>query len=349
MRAATPAKPMGNREWNPWHNLGNFRRQNYGLEGGRGQNYWRPNSGEGPRSQRMAARLVSERKLDSDIPRDLLSERSWTVVRENSNSISVLDRNLGRESGDGNSNRGDISGSRKGKSVMSEEIRVNGLDKDAQAVTDDGLGPNDIFVYGSSIDKANSGRPTNVEMSGLIDRLSLGHYSPANNMLEGIISGSVTNTTGVAECIGPLSVVDVACKKIGGKGRRGFKWRDDMHILDLLAHGKCTLSKGEMELLCVILWRLWHWHNQCAHSLPCFRNENVVAWSSDYIEEFHKANMVVRTSTGSKSNVDRVKWSKPDIGSFKINTDAMIKEASNQVGVGAIIRDSGGRVLVVAV
>ncbi|KAK1571499.1 hypothetical protein Q3G72_018304 [Acer saccharum] len=221
MKAATPAKPMGNREWNPWHNLGNFRRQNYGLEGGRGQNYWRPNSCEGPRSQRMAARLVSERKLDSYIPGDLLPERSWTVVRENSNSISVLDRNLGRESGDGNSNRGDISGSRKGKSVMSEEIRVNGLDKDAQAVTDDGLGPNDIFVYGSSIDKANSGGPTNVEMSGLIDRLSLGHYSPANNMLEGIISGSVTNTTGVAECIGPLSVADVACKKIGAVGDDG--------------------------------------------------------------------------------------------------------------------------------
>ncbi|TXG49311.1 hypothetical protein EZV62_025186 [Acer yangbiense] len=196
MRAVAPAKPVGNREWNPWHNLGNFRRQNYGLEGGRGQNHWRPNSGERPRSQGMAARLVSERKV---------------------------------KSGDGNSNRGDISGSGKGKSVMSEEMRVNGLDKDALAVTDDGLGPNGIFVFGSSIDKANSGGPTNVEMSGLVDRLSLGHYGPANNMFEGIISGSVTNTTGVAECIGPPSVVDVHARRLvvrGGEWVSGKKQQD---------------------------------------------------------------------------------------------------------------------------
>ncbi|TXG53482.1 hypothetical protein EZV62_022651 [Acer yangbiense] len=422
MRATIPPKPVGNREWNPRYNSGNVRRPNYGLEGGRGRNHWHHNSGAGYGSQGLAGQLVSKKKSGSNISGDLIADKSERVIKGNSNSISVLDRNYERDSGDGNSNGRDNSGSGKGKSVINKDIQVNGLAINKQDVTDGGLGPKGVFVFGSSFVKENYGGPNGADVSGLVNKLSLGHLDPTTITLEGLEAGRITDASGVEECIGPPSVASVACKKVGGNGRGvgqwkkaarkksrgveisnqesvcgkrkevgtvecfmdgakkpkvdssssismgrmrfhfeeawaadaechdlGFKWIDDMHILDLLAFGQCTLNKDEMELMCVVLWRLWYWRNQHAHSIPYIRNEDVFAWASDYIGEFRMANLVEKGPAGLPRPVARIRWSKPDIGSFKINTDAAIKVANNQVGVGAIIRDSGGKVMVAAV
>ncbi|KAK0577597.1 hypothetical protein LWI29_035614 [Acer saccharum] len=62
-----------------------------------------------------------------------------------------------------------------------------------------------------------------------------------------------------------------------------------------------------MELLCVVLWRLWYWRNQQVHSTSRIRNEDVFAWASDYIGEFRLANLVERSSAGVPRPVAKIR------------------------------------------
>ncbi|KAI9165381.1 hypothetical protein LWI28_013045 [Acer negundo] len=85
----------------------------------------------------------------------------------------------------------------------------------------------------------------------------------------------------------------------------------------------------------------------CATNLA--RWEDVFVWASDYMEVFRKANLLEKVPTNLIRTDSNVGWSKPDVGFFKINTNAAIMEANKLVDVGTIIRDSGGKVLVAAV
>ncbi|TXG69356.1 hypothetical protein EZV62_004291 [Acer yangbiense] len=49
-------------------------------------------------------------------------------------------------------------------------------------------------------------------------------------------------------------------------------------------------GKKDLELLCVILWRVWFLRNQLVHS-ECRQDvDNVVLWSNEFLAKFHVAN-----------------------------------------------------------
>ncbi|TXG67037.1 hypothetical protein EZV62_008312 [Acer yangbiense] len=112
--------------------------------------------------------------------------------------------------------------------------------------------------------------------------------------------------------------------------------------------GRGIQAEKDLVFMCVVLWRIWFWRNQIVHSSLPYRIEEVVGWASDYIGEFRKTNgldvcisRIAEPDAGSF-----VKWSLPAEGCYKINYDAAIWDASQLVGVGTIVRDSCGRVMV---
>ena len=116
-----------------------------------------------------------------------------------------------------------------------------------------------------------------------------------------------------------------------------------------MVYCRSILSKEEVELLCIIFWRIWFWRNQLLQDSQCRRSEDVVAWATDYIGEYRKANQVGESLPSRLHSTCPVKWSKPAAGWFKINTDAAIREADRLVGTGALVRVSVGNVLTCAV
>ncbi|KAK0598187.1 hypothetical protein LWI29_032371 [Acer saccharum] len=68
-----------------------------------------------------------------------------------------------------------------------------------------------------------------------------------------------------------------------------------------------NLGKKDLELLCVILWRVWFLRNQLVHS-ECRQDvDNVVLWSNEFLAEFHVANNSV-VDQGVHVRPHDVKW-----------------------------------------
>ena len=64
-----------------------------------------------------------------------------------------------------------------------------------------------------------------------------------------------------------------------------------MCFQDLVFVALRVLCPKEIELLCVVWWRCWFWRNQNIHALTLFRDEDVVAWASSFIDDFRAANL----------------------------------------------------------
>ncbi|KAK1578166.1 hypothetical protein Q3G72_028070 [Acer saccharum] len=196
MRATAPTKPVGNREWNPRYNSGNYRRQTNVMEG----------EGDIINGQKIPVRSRRVRGW-------------WFDQRQKENQAATF------RGGDEISNRRDKLGSEKGQAVIGKEITVTELAIENLTFTNGGLGPKGIFVFGSNTDKETSDGPPDVDYSGLGDGITLGLSGLNSNMLEGSNSGNITKATGMEECIGPPCVDTTACKKNGGNGKRVGQWK----------------------------------------------------------------------------------------------------------------------------
>ncbi|KAK0604352.1 hypothetical protein LWI29_014769 [Acer saccharum] len=199
MRAVAPTKLVGNREWNLWYN------SESGDEGSTG----------------------ARRKIRQQPFGGWLAETSERKVRgvSNSNSNSVLDRNLERESGDNLSNRRDKLGSENGQAVIGKEITISELAIENLTFTDGGLGSQGIFVFGSTTDKEPCDGPPDADHSGPGDGNTLGLSGLRPTILKGSTSGNIIKVMGVEECIGPSCVDTSACTPDGGNGKRVGQWK----------------------------------------------------------------------------------------------------------------------------
>ncbi|KAK0601413.1 hypothetical protein LWI29_024060 [Acer saccharum] len=108
------------------------------------------------------------------------------------------------------------------------------------------------------------------------------------------------------------------------------------------------LSKGELELFCVTIWKVWCTRNDWMHNGRKYDMSEMVWWSRNYIDEIRRVQPNGEkdvVNNGRSSEVVEACWRPPDHGMLKINYDARMDKRRRRVGFGIIVRDEVGKVL----
>ena len=125
---------------------------------------------------------------------------------------------------------------------------------------------------------------------------------------------------------------------------KGLAKFEKSSFLDFMLACRDLLSHAELERLCVVVWRVWFRRNARIHESSPVDAQDVVQWADLFLADFRRVNEAAGRSSAGSVLVGE-SWRPPDVGVYKINTDAAIDVAANRTGTGAIIRDHCGMVL----
>ncbi|KAL5558848.1 hypothetical protein UlMin_035059 [Ulmus minor] len=145
-----------------------------------------------------------------------------------------------------------------------------------------------------------------------------------------------TTTHGLWECTG-MKPLKVMCKTI-------FQLNLPSHcsMKELLRSASECLKGDKMELLCVLLWRIWFRRNKWIHEKIWLDDNSCLAWAQQHLEDFKSASnkqTIPHTPTAAHP------WKPPEVGIVKINTDAAWCNHTKKFGLGVVICDHSGSIL----
>ncbi|KAK0579034.1 hypothetical protein LWI29_019957 [Acer saccharum] len=86
-----------------------------------------------------------------------------------------------------------------------------------------------------------------------------------------------------------------------------------MHFQDFFFYCSGNLGRNELELFCVLLWRVWFLRNQVVHGGVHQDVENAVYWAEEFLADFYKATSVPNVQSVHAIPHD-VKWRPPVSG-----------------------------------
>ena len=102
-----------------------------------------------------------------------------------------------------------------------------------------------------------------------------------------------------------------------------------------------TLASLEVEIFLTMAWLVWHNRNELWLSRLAGKAEDIGLQASRYMLEFIEQQTTLKVPDHQRL----VKWSRPPIVKIKVNVAEKVFLA-HQMGVGVIIRDFDGEVLV---
>ncbi|KAK2652569.1 hypothetical protein Ddye_012425 [Dipteronia dyeriana] len=97
----------------------------------------------------------------------------------------------------------------------------------------------------------------------------------------------------------------------------------------------------ELQVLCVVLWRVWCMRNGFLHEQKRYNVWDHLSWSKAFLSDITP---VIHRNSVSVCH-EQVKWILPDSGEYKINCKAVINEFGRGYGLVIIIRDFLGLVM----
>ena len=121
----------------------------------------------------------------------------------------------------------------------------------------------------------------------------------------------------------------------------------NMNFLDFLVSYKNLGLVADMELLYIILWRVWFRRNSAVHNSGPISPVDIVGWAESFLADFRQSSTdisLVRNAAVERAPIVP-SWRPPDVGMYKINTDAALDLGRRRTGSEAIIRDSKGLVM----
>ncbi|KAL5556780.1 hypothetical protein UlMin_039016 [Ulmus minor] len=111
---------------------------------------------------------------------------------------------------------------------------------------------------------------------------------------------------------------------------------------ELLLSAFDCLRGDKMELLCVLLWRIWFHRNKWTHEKIWLDDNSCLAWAKQHLEDYKIAsNQQIRP----RIMIAAQPWKPPEMGMVKINTDAAWCRCMKKFGLGVVIRDHSGSIL----
>ncbi|KAK0606888.1 hypothetical protein LWI29_005679 [Acer saccharum] len=124
----------------------------------------------------------------------------------------------------------------------------------------------------------------------------------------------------------------------------GLSCKDDVPLIDFISSCLHILGDGELNLLCVIWWRIWYVRNRWVHSGERINLGAMASWCSIYLAEYKAANLEDVEKQGMVIT-SPVRWRLPIVGLYKLNTDTSLDSSSQWIGLGMVIRDQDGNVM----
>ncbi|KAK0578174.1 hypothetical protein LWI29_006271 [Acer saccharum] len=118
-------------------------------------------------------------------------------------------------------------------------------------------------------------------------------------------------------------------------------------VLDFMVYCSKILKSPDLELLCVMMWRVWFCRNNLVHNLEGKEVGDVANWSVQFLEEWSSANRL-DASRPLRPSVKRPIWCPPEVGMWKINSDAALCSRDRVAGLGFIVRNSSGNLCLAA-
>lgn len=108
------------------------------------------------------------------------------------------------------------------------------------------------------------------------------------------------------------------------------------------------LNQKDIELVAITMRHIWLRRNKWVFEEQFTGPKRVIRKA---IEDFEVYREAQETSCGQKSSTVRtetreVRWKKPEVGEVKVNWDAAFNQKTMKMGVGIVIRDEKGEVLV---
>ncbi|KAL5826284.1 hypothetical protein ACOSQ4_018081 [Xanthoceras sorbifolium] len=104
---------------------------------------------------------------------------------------------------------------------------------------------------------------------------------------------------------------------------------------------RAQLPIAEFHLLAFVLWQVWYNRNCKIHNRKCLPLDAIVSWCKVSLVEF--------SDQQSRTSFQRVpllaRWIPPIVGCFKVNTDAALNLLHGRTGLGAVLRNNRGEVL----
>ncbi|KAL5779492.1 hypothetical protein ACOSQ2_010229 [Xanthoceras sorbifolium] len=112
-------------------------------------------------------------------------------------------------------------------------------------------------------------------------------------------------------------------------------------MLSFLVDCRAQLSTDQFLLFACILWQIWNYRNSIIYSRKCLMLVDIVLWCNSFLVEFNEANYTAHLQRVSHF----VQWIPPDSGLIKVNTDAAINSTIGKTGLGVVICNNFGEVL----
>ena len=121
-----------------------------------------------------------------------------------------------------------------------------------------------------------------------------------------------------------------------------FKLPPQCDLKEFLLTANDCLSVENLELLCVLLWRIWFRRNKWIHEKTWLDDESCYSWARQHLADFQEANSQKEVSTKKETSKP---WQAPSYGWVKVNSDAAWCSKQKKFGLGTTIRDYTGKVL----
>ncbi|KAL5748495.1 hypothetical protein ACOSP7_025537 [Xanthoceras sorbifolium] len=115
---------------------------------------------------------------------------------------------------------------------------------------------------------------------------------------------------------------------------------------DLLCCVALNISREDLALVCMVCWGIWSQRNHFVHGSKSQLGRDVLSWVAGLLLEFHNTKLLFKCSSAASPPSAGFSWLPPSPGCVKLNIDAAVVPGADFFGVGAVFRDSNGKVLV---
>ena len=111
-----------------------------------------------------------------------------------------------------------------------------------------------------------------------------------------------------------------------------------------MEHLVSRLSTDKMELFWVQCWLIWNQCNCVLYGAQLKHSTSLNKRTEEFLEEFKQAHVSLDSSSREQTMGDA--WQLPPSMEYKLNFDASIFSRLEKLGIGAIIRNDKGEVMV---
>ncbi|KAH9671373.1 reverse transcriptase domain-containing protein [Citrus sinensis] len=125
--------------------------------------------------------------------------------------------------------------------------------------------------------------------------------------------------------------------------------QEPTYLLSMLQELVKRISKDELRLIIALFWTAWHTRNIFVFENKRQDPQISVAKAEAVVESYARVRMTKVQAAAKAIPAKGAKWIPPLQGHFKANVDVAVNKEKNQVGLGVVIRDDSGAIIIAAV